>query len=216
MRPWRRSTKKIPKQPISSLARHIYKPGVPLALLFYTTMNNKITLPPILDIFNKDAQAPQRMPLYPAMPVYSYHYMYNSGNYPNYAPSYPSRPSSYALYNSATQAASPEPVTAPSSQRASTAAVLPTTPAARSPESTASPEASSMSSRARTRNNLPKETTYVLLKWLNEHLNHPYPNSFEKTQLMMTTGLNQQQLSNWFINARRRKIKVLRQKQKSS
>lgn len=64
--------------------------------------------------------------------------------------------------------------------------------------------------RLRTRNNLPKETTYVLLKWLNEHLNHPYPNSFEKNQLMLLTGLNQQQLSNWFINARRRKIKVLK------
>lgn len=70
--------------------------------------------------------------------------------------------------------------------------------------------------RARTRNNLPKETTYILLKWLNEHLSHPYPNSFEKTQLMMATGLNQQQLSNWFINARRRKIKMLRQKEKAA
>lgn len=68
--------------------------------------------------------------------------------------------------------------------------------------------------RSRTRNNLPKETTYILLKWLEEHLNHPYPNSFEKTQLMFSTGLNQQQLSNWFINARRRKIRAMKQKQK--
>lgn len=69
-------------------------------------------------------------------------------------------------------------------------------------------------SRGRTRNNLPKETTYILLKWLEEHLNHPYPNSFEKTQLMFSTGLNQQQLSNWFINARRRKIRAMKQRQK--
>lgn len=68
--------------------------------------------------------------------------------------------------------------------------------------------------RGRTRNNLPKETTYILLKWLEEHLNHPYPNSFEKTQLMFSTGLNQQQLSNWFINARRRKIRAMKQRQK--
>lgn len=68
--------------------------------------------------------------------------------------------------------------------------------------------------RSRTRNNLPKETTYILLKWLEEHLNHPYPNSFEKTQLMFSTGLNQQQLSNWFINARRRKIRAMKQRQK--
>lgn len=65
--------------------------------------------------------------------------------------------------------------------------------------------------KRKTRNNLPKETTHILLKWLNEHLHHPYPNSFEKNHLMAATGLNQQQLSNWFINARRRKIKGLKE-----
>lgn len=70
------------------------------------------------------------------------------------------------------------------------------------------------SGKRKTRNNLPKETTYILLKWLNDHLNHPYPNSFEKNQLMMSTGLNQQQLSNWFINARRRKIKTLKEQKR--
>lgn len=68
--------------------------------------------------------------------------------------------------------------------------------------------------KRKTRNNLPKETTYILLKWLNDHLNHPYPNSFEKNQLMMLTGLNQQQLSNWFINARRRKIKSMKEQKR--
>ena len=70
------------------------------------------------------------------------------------------------------------------------------------------------SNKRKTRNNLPKEITYVLLRWLNDHLNHPYPNSFEKNQLMMATGLNQQQLSNWFINARRRKIKTLKEQKR--
>ncbi|KAK6460625.1 hypothetical protein DFJ63DRAFT_320779, partial [Scheffersomyces coipomensis] len=70
--------------------------------------------------------------------------------------------------------------------------------------------------KRKTRNNLPKEITYILLKWLNDHLNHPYPNSFEKNQLMMATGLNQQQLSNWFINARRRKIKSLKEQKRIS
>ena len=32
----------------------------------------------------------------------------------------------------------------------------------------------------KTRNNLPKEITFILLQWLNDHLNHPYPSSFEK------------------------------------
>ncbi|EGW30163.1 uncharacterized protein SPAPADRAFT_63770 [Spathaspora passalidarum NRRL Y-27907] len=68
--------------------------------------------------------------------------------------------------------------------------------------------------KRKTRNNLPKEITFILLKWLNDHLNHPYPNSFEKNQLMMATGLNQQQLSNWFINARRRKIKSLKEQKR--
>mmetsp|Transcript_6638 Transcript_6638/g.6538 ORF Transcript_6638/g.6538 Transcript_6638/m.6538 type:complete len:217 (+) Transcript_6638:50-700(+) len=47
--------------------------------------------------------------------------------------------------------------------------------------------------KRKTRNNLPKETTYILINWLNDHLNHPYPNSFEKNQLMIATGLNHQQ-----------------------
>ncbi|KAI5949593.1 CUP9 [Candida jiufengensis] len=68
--------------------------------------------------------------------------------------------------------------------------------------------------KRKTRNNLPKEITYILLRWLNDHLNHPYPNSFEKNQLMLSTGLNQQQLSNWFINARRRKIKSLKEQKR--
>lgn len=77
-----------------------------------------------------------------------------------------------------------------------------------------SPSSPDGSDKRKVRNNLPKETTYILLKWLNDHLNHPYPNSFEKNQLMLSTGLNQQQLSNWFINARRRKIKVLKEQQR--
>lgn len=74
----------------------------------------------------------------------------------------------------------------------------------------------SLDKTRKTRSNLPKETTFILLKWLNEHLNHPYPNSFEKNQLMLSTGLNQQQLSNWFINARRRKIRVLKEQTRIS
>ncbi|KAI3405127.2 CUP9 [Candida oxycetoniae] len=83
-----------------------------------------------------------------------------------------------------------------------------------SSSSNTNPNSSSSYSKRKTRNNLPKEITFVLLRWLNDHLNHPYPNSFEKNQLMMSTGLNQQQLSNWFINARRRKIKSLKEQKK--
>lgn len=71
-----------------------------------------------------------------------------------------------------------------------------------------------LNQKRKTRNNLPKEITYILLRWLNDHLNHPYPSSFEKNELMTLTGLNQQQLSNWFINARRRKIKTLKEQKR--
>ncbi len=60
------------------------------------------------------------------------------------------------------------------------------------------------------RANLPKKTTSILLGWLNDNLDHPYPSATEKSELIRLTGLTNQQLSNWFINARRRKIQVLR------
>lgn len=212
-------------------------------------MNNKVTLPPISDIFtNKDPQRlgglphPHHHPLaayssaYPMVPLYSYQYVNAAAAgmppiYTNGAPAYSLYGSGYTAQTinqprmRASSALSPEtnsPIGNNGRENAAgrrQLAVLPTSPASRSSElALASPEAGKSSllqpQRSRTRNNLPKETTYILLKWLNDHLNHPYPNSFEKTQLMLTTGLNQQQLSNWFINARRRKIKVLRQKLK--
>ncbi|ODV59535.1 homeobox domain-containing protein ASCRUDRAFT_71498 [Ascoidea rubescens DSM 1968] len=75
-----------------------------------------------------------------------------------------------------------------------------------------SKESSLSSSRLqrRKRSNLPKKTTEILLTWLNNNLSNPYPNSKEKFELLNYTGLTHQQLSNWFINARRRKLNQLR------
>lgn len=56
------------------------------------------------------------------------------------------------------------------------------------------------------RSNLPKETIQILNSWLLNHLNNPYPTSQEKRELLIKTGLTKIQLSNWFINVRRRKI----------
>lgn len=56
------------------------------------------------------------------------------------------------------------------------------------------------------RSNLPKETVQVLNTWLLNHLNNPYPTQQEKRELLIKTGLTKIQLSNWFINVRRRKI----------
>jgi hypothetical protein len=59
------------------------------------------------------------------------------------------------------------------------------------------------------RGNLPKETTDRLKAWLVAHLQHPYPTEDEKQQLMRQTGLQMYQVSNWFINARRRQLRII-------
>lgn len=56
------------------------------------------------------------------------------------------------------------------------------------------------------RSNLPKATVSILNKWLREHVNNPYPTVQEKRELLAKTGLTKLQISNWFINARRRKL----------
>lgn len=71
----------------------------------------------------------------------------------------------------------------------------------------------STSMKKKKRCNLPKKTTKILMDWLNSNINNPYPNTKEKFDLIMKTGLTNQQLSNWFINARRRKIHNLKENQ---
>jgi hypothetical protein len=76
------------------------------------------------------------------------------------------------------------------------------------------------------RGNLPKETTDKLRAWFVAHLQHPYPTEDEKQELMRQTGLQMSkcfskiyvyiqltlcldQISNWFINARRRQLPAM-------
>ncbi|EPE08811.1 homeobox transcription [Ophiostoma piceae UAMH 11346] len=54
------------------------------------------------------------------------------------------------------------------------------------------------------RGNLPKEYTDMFQEWLYKHINHPYPSDEEKHDFIRRTGLDM--ISNWFINARRRKL----------
>lgn len=59
------------------------------------------------------------------------------------------------------------------------------------------------------RSNLPKPITAILKDWLARHKRHPYPNEEEKAQLVQQTGLARNQISNWFINARRRILQTM-------
>ncbi|KAL1922624.1 uncharacterized protein VTP21DRAFT_10163 [Calcarisporiella thermophila] len=61
----------------------------------------------------------------------------------------------------------------------------------------------------RRRGNLPKATTAILRQWLTEHLRRPYPTEEEKLQLACKTKLSLNQISNWFINARRRYLRPM-------
>lgn len=58
----------------------------------------------------------------------------------------------------------------------------------------------------RRRGNLPKAVTALLKDWLAKHKKHPYPTEEEKLLLSKETKLSLQQISNWFINARRRHL----------
>ena len=48
----------------------------------------------------------------------------------------------------------------------------------------------------------------MLVKWIEEHQNNPYPTKAEKQYLAYYSGMNLTQLSTWFANARRRIKKI--------
>ncbi|XP_071692574.1 homeobox protein knotted-1-like 6 isoform X2 [Rutidosis leptorrhynchoides] len=51
---------------------------------------------------------------------------------------------------------------------------------------------------------LPKEARQMLLDWWNIHYRWPYPTEADKIALAESTGLDQKQINNWFINQRKR------------
>lgn len=51
---------------------------------------------------------------------------------------------------------------------------------------------------------LPKEAVAMMLDWLRQHKDNPYPNDDEKAMLIKQTGLTINQINYWFTNARRR------------
>ncbi|KAF6173239.1 hypothetical protein GIB67_026934 [Kingdonia uniflora] len=55
---------------------------------------------------------------------------------------------------------------------------------------------------------LPKEARSKLLDWWSKHYKWPYPSEPQKIELGETTGLDQKQINNWFINQRKRHWKA--------
>jgi hypothetical protein len=54
------------------------------------------------------------------------------------------------------------------------------------------------------RGNLPKDATATFRNWFDEHHEHPYPTDEEKRILAAETGTAISQITNWFINHRKR------------
>ncbi|XP_050208538.1 homeobox protein knotted-1-like 6 isoform X2 [Mercurialis annua] len=59
-------------------------------------------------------------------------------------------------------------------------------------------------SKKKKKGKLPKEARQTLLEWWNLHYKWPYPTEADKIALADTTGLDQKQINNWFINQRKR------------
>mmetsp|Transcript_23855 Transcript_23855/g.33130 ORF Transcript_23855/g.33130 Transcript_23855/m.33130 type:complete len:236 (-) Transcript_23855:494-1201(-) len=54
--------------------------------------------------------------------------------------------------------------------------------------------------------NFKREQVYYLSKWFEEHVDDPYPSPNTKFELARQSGLSFKQVSNWFINARSRRL----------
>nr|AXL67962.1 homeobox protein knotted-1-like protein [Viola albida]AXL67963.1 homeobox protein knotted-1-like protein [Viola albida var. takahashii]AXL67964.1 homeobox protein knotted-1-like protein [Viola chaerophylloides] len=59
-------------------------------------------------------------------------------------------------------------------------------------------------SKKKKKGKLPKEARQKLLSWWELHYKWPYPSEPEKVALAESTGLDQKQINNWFINQRKR------------
>ncbi|KAJ0963330.1 hypothetical protein J5N97_028452 [Dioscorea zingiberensis] len=59
-------------------------------------------------------------------------------------------------------------------------------------------------SKKKKKGKLPKEARQKLLNWWEMHYKWPYPSESEKVSLVESTGLDQKQINNWFINQRKR------------
>ena len=65
--------------------------------------------------------------------------------------------------------------------------------------------------KPRLKERIAKDKVLILRQWLFEHAENPYPTVEEKQRLATATGLTRQQINQWFVNARRRILKRMKQ-----
>nr|XP_011460278.1 PREDICTED: homeobox protein knotted-1-like 4 [Fragaria vesca subsp. vesca] len=56
--------------------------------------------------------------------------------------------------------------------------------------------------KKRRKGKLPDEARQQLFDWWNRHYKWPYPSESQKLALAESTGLDQKQIKNWFVNQR--------------
>ncbi|USW52067.1 Putative Homeobox domain-containing protein [Septoria linicola] len=69
--------------------------------------------------------------------------------------------------------------------------------------------------KARKRSNLPKQSTEIMKTWFDQNIANPYPSEEQKAIFSNATGISMTQVSNWFINHRRRCPELRDKREKS-
>lgn len=69
--------------------------------------------------------------------------------------------------------------------------------------------------KARKRSNLPKQSTEIMKTWFDQNIANPYPSEEQKAVFSNATGISMTQVSNWFINHRRRCPELRDKREKS-
>uniref|UniRef100_A0A2K6EL70 Homeobox domain-containing protein n=1 Tax=Propithecus coquereli TaxID=379532 RepID=A0A2K6EL70_PROCO len=69
--------------------------------------------------------------------------------------------------------------------------------------------------KRRRKGSLPTESVRILRDWLYEHRFKAYPSEMEKRMLCEQTSLSFLQISNWFVNARRRLLPEMLQQDRN-
>ncbi|KAF7196347.1 Homeobox protein TGIF1 [Pseudocercospora fuligena] len=69
--------------------------------------------------------------------------------------------------------------------------------------------------KARKRSNLPKQSTEIMKQWFDQNISNPYPSEEQKAIFSNATGISMTQVSNWFINHRRRCPELRDKREKS-